>query len=254
VLRVSVDAPGGPPGAPRSSGSKSEHLANTLGSESVSQLIVPGDNPSAGDSFGPSTVRAAASPGLGYDEHIYNRLLKDRIIFLGSEVRDDNANVICAQMLLLAAEDPSKDIFLYINSPGGSVTAGMAIYDTMQFISCDVATLTLGLAASMGQFLLTAGAKGKRYALPHARIMMHQPLGGIGGSATDIRIQAEQILHIKRQMAELIAEQTGQSVETIEADSDRDRWFTATQAQEYGIVDHVVRAAGDVTGGGGTGA
>ncbi|HST81855.1 MAG TPA: ATP-dependent Clp protease proteolytic subunit [Kineosporiaceae bacterium] len=191
---------------------------------------------------------------MGYDEHIYNRLLKDRIIFLGSEVRDDNANVICAQMLLLAAEDPNKDIFLYINSPGGSVTAGMAIYDTMQFISCDVATLTLGLAASMGQFLLTAGAKGKRYALPHARIMMHQPLGGIGGSATDIRIQAEQILHIKRQMAELIAEQTGQSVETIEADSDRDRWFTAAQAEEYGIVDHVVRAAGDVTGGGGTGA
>jgi ATP-dependent Clp protease protease subunit len=220
----------------------------------VSQLIVPGDYPSTGDSFGPSTVRAAAQPGMGYDEHIYNRLLKDRIIFLGSEVRDDNANVICAQMLLLAAEDPSKDIFLYINSPGGSVTAGMAIYDTMQFISCDVATLTLGLAASMGQFLLTAGAKGKRYALPHARIMMHQPLGGIGGSATDIRIQAEQILHIKRQMAELIAEQTGQAVETIEADSDRDRWFTATQAQEYGIVDHVVRAAGDVTGGGGTGA
>jgi ATP-dependent Clp protease protease subunit len=220
----------------------------------VSQLIVPGDYPSAGDSFDPSTVRAAASPGLGYDEHIYNRLLKDRILFLGSEVRDDNANVICAQLLLLAAEDPDKDIFLYINSPGGSVTAGMAIYDTMQFVSCDVATLTLGLAASMGQFLLTAGAKGKRYALPHARIMMHQPLGGIGGSATDIRIQAEQILHIKKQMAELIAEQTGQTPETIEADSDRDRWFTANEARDYGIVDHVVRAARDVSGGGGTGA
>jgi ATP-dependent Clp protease protease subunit len=215
-------------------------------------LILPGAQPSAGDEFRP-TARTA-SPGMGYDDHIYNRLLKDRILFLGSEVRDDNANVICAQMLLLAAEDPGKDIFLYINSPGGSVTAGMAIYDTMQFVSCDVATLTLGLAASMGQFLLTAGAKGKRYALPHARIMMHQPLGGIGGSATDIRIQAEQILHIKRQMAELIAEQTGQSVETIEADSDRDRWFTANQAQEYGIVDHVVRAARDVSGGGGTGA
>ena len=185
---------------------------------------------------------------------VFDRLLNDRIIWLGSEVRDDNANEICAKILLLAAEDSQRDIFLYINSPGGSVTAGMAIYDTMQFISCDVATLTLGLAASMGQFLLTAGAKGKRYALPHARIMMHQPLGGIGGSATDIRIQAEQILHIKRQMAELIAEQTGQSVETIEADSDRDRWFTASQAEEYGIVDHVVRAAGDVTGGGGTGA
>jgi ATP-dependent Clp protease protease subunit len=236
------------------SGQEREHLANKLGSESVSQLIVPGDYPSAGDSFGPSTVRAAASPGMGYDDHIYNRLLKDRILFLGSEVRDDNANVICAQLLLLAAEDPEKDIFLYINSPGGSVTAGMAIYDTMQYISCDVATLAMGLAASMGQFLLTAGAKGKRYATPHARIMMHQPLGGIGGSATDIRIQAEQILHIKRQMAELIAEQTGQSVETIEADSDRDRWFTAAQAEEYGIVDHVVRSARDVSGGGGTGA
>jgi ATP-dependent Clp protease, protease subunit len=223
----------------------------------VSHLILPGDHPSAGDSFNPPANPPAArtaSPGMGYDEHIYNRLLKDRILFLGSEVRDDNANVICAQMLLLAAEDPEKDIFLYINSPGGSVTAGMAIYDTMQFVSCDVATLAMGLAASMGQFLLTAGAKGKRYALPHARIMMHQPLGGIGGSATDIRIQAEQILHIKRQMAELIAEQTGQTVETIEADSDRDRWFTATQAEEYGIVDHVVRAARDVSGGGGTGA
>jgi len=206
----------------------------------VSQLIVPGDYPSAGDSFGPSPVRAAAQPGMGYDEHIYNRLLKDRIIFLGSEVRDDNANVICAQMLLLAAEDPGKDIFLYINSPGGSVTAGMAIYDTMQFISCDVATLTLGLAASMGQFLLTAGAKGKRYALPHARIMMHQPLGGIGGSATDIRIQAEQLLLIKRQLAQLTAEQTGQSVEQIEADADRDRWFTAEEAREYGLIDRVM--------------
>jgi ATP-dependent Clp protease protease subunit len=219
----------------------------------VSNLILPGGYPAPGDEASLPNARSA-SPALGYDEHIYNRLLKDRILFLGSEVRDDNANVICAQMLLLAAEDPTKDIFLYINSPGGSVTAGMAIYDTMQFVSCDVATLTLGLAASMGQFLLTAGAKGKRYALPHARIMMHQPLGGIGGSATDIRIQAEQILHIKRQMAELIAAQTGQTVETIEADSDRDRWFTATQAQEYGIVDHVTGAASDVSGGGGTGA
>ncbi len=191
---------------------------------------------------------------MGYEDAIYSRLLKDRILFLGSEVRDDNSNAICAQMLLLAADDPDKDIFLYINSPGGSVTAGMAIYDTMQFVSCDVATLAMGLAASMGQFLLTAGAKGKRYALPHARVMMHQPLGGIGGTATDIKIQAEQILHIKKQMAELIAQQTGQSVETIERDSDRDRWFTAGEAQEYGIVDHVVRSARDVSGGGGTGA
>ena len=193
VVRVSVDAPGGPPGAPRMSGTG----ANTLGSEIVSQLIVPGDYQSAGDSFNPPAARSASS-GMGYDDHIYNRLLKDRIIWLGSEVRDENANAICAQMLLLAAEDPDKDIFLYINSPGGSVTAGMAIYDTMQFVSCDVATVAMGLAASMGQFLLSAGAKGKRYALPHARIMMHQPLGGIGGSATDIRIQAELILHIKK--------------------------------------------------------
>jgi ATP-dependent Clp protease protease subunit len=216
-------------------------------------LILPGGYPAPGDEASLPTMRGNG-PSMGYEEHIFNRLLKDRIIFLGSEVRDDNANAICAQMLLLAAEEPTKDIFLYINSPGGSVTAGMAIYDTMQFVSCDVATLTLGLAASMGQFLLTAGAKGKRYALPHARIMMHQPLGGIGGSATDIRIQAEQILHIKRQMAELIAAQTGQTVETIEADSDRDRWFTANEAQEYGIVDHVTGAASEVSGGGGTGA
>ncbi len=220
----------------------------------MSQLIVPGDYPSAGDSFGPSTVRAAAAPGMGYDEHIYNRLLKDRIIFLGSEVRDDNANVICAQLLLLAAEDPEKG-HLPLHQFARRFGHGRhGIYDTMQYISCDVATLAMGLAASMGQFLLTAGAKGKRYATPHARIMMHQPLGGIGGSATDIRIQAEQILHIKRQMAELIAEQTGQTIETIEADSDRDRWFTASQAEEYGIVDHVVRSARDVSGGGGTGA
>jgi ATP-dependent Clp protease protease subunit len=191
---------------------------------------------------------------MGYDEHIYNRLLKDRIIFLGSEVRDDNSNAISAQMLLLAAEDPEKDIHLYINSPGGSVTAGMAIYDTMQFITCDVATYCMGLAASMGQFLLTAGAKGKRYALPHSRVMMHQPLGGIGGTATDIKIQAEQILHIKRQMAELIAGHSGQSVEQIEKDSDRDRWFTAEAAQAYGLVDHVSRSSRDVSGGGGTGA
>jgi len=189
---------------------------------------------------------------MGLDDSIYNRLLKDRIIFLGSEVRDENANAICAQMLLLTAEDPEKDIFLYINSPGGSVTAGMAIYDTMQFVPNDVATVAMGLAASMGQFLLSSGAKGKRYALPHARVMMHQPLGGIGGTASDIKIQAEQILYIKRELAKLIAEQTGQSVETIERDSDRDRWFTSQAALEYGLVDHVVRSANDVSGGGGT--
>jgi ATP-dependent Clp protease protease subunit len=188
---------------------------------------------------------------MGLDDHIYNRLLKDRILFLGSEVRDENANAICAQLLLLAAEDPDKDIWLYINSPGGSVTAGMAIYDTMQFIQPDVATVAMGLAASMGQFLLSAGAKGKRYALPHARVLMHQPLGGIGGTASDIKIQAELILHMKRTMAGLIAEQTGQTIETITRDSDRDRWFTAPEALDYGLVDHVVRSARDVSGGGG---
>jgi ATP-dependent Clp protease, protease subunit len=223
----------------------------------VSNLIVPGtgiDVPFAQTPAAQSPVARGSQPGMGLDESIYNRLLKDRIIFLGSEVRDENANTICAQMLLLTAEDPVKDIFLYINSPGGSVTAGMAIYDTMQFVPNDVATVAMGLAASMGQFLLSSGAKGKRYALPHARVMMHQPSGGMGGTASDIKIQAELILHMKRQMAELIAEQTGQTPETIERDSDRDRWFTAEQAKEYGLVDQVVRSAGQVSGGGGTNA
>ncbi|UER54771.1 ATP-dependent Clp protease proteolytic subunit [Kineosporiaceae bacterium SCSIO 59966] len=191
---------------------------------------------------------------MGLDDHIYQRLLKERIIWLGSEVRDENANAICAQMLLLAAEDPDKDIFLYINSPGGSVTAGMAIYDTMQYVKPDVATVAMGLAASMGQFLLSSGAKGKRYATPHARIMMHQPSGGIGGTASDIRIQAELILHMKTQLTELIAGQTGQTVEQITKDADRDRWFTAAEARDYGFIDHVVASAGDVSGGGGTNA
>ena len=192
-----------------------------------------------------STEIVAAGPGpqAGLDDHIYNRLLKERIIFLGSDVRDDNANAICAQMLLLAAEDPKKDIWLYINSPGGSVTAGMAIFDVMQWIPNDVATVAMGMAASMGQFLLSAGAPGKRYATPRARVMMHQPSGGIGGTASDIKIQAEQLLHIKKQMAELIAQHTGQSVEQIEMDSDRDRWFTAEQAKEYGFVDQVITKA-----------
>ena len=191
-------------------------------------------------------------PGLGLGDSIYNRLLKERIIWLGDQVRDENANVICAQLLLLAAEDPDKDIYLYINSPGGSVTAGMAIYDTMQFVKNDVATFAMGLAASMGQFLLCAGTAGKRYALPHARIMMHQPSGGIGGTASDIKIQAEQMLYTKKKMAELIAQHTGQTIEAITADSDRDRWFTADEAKEYGFVDHVVRSARDVSGEGGT--
>ena len=193
----------------------------------------------------PDIVAAGPGPQTGLDDHIYNRLLKERIIFLGSDVRDENANAICAQMLLLAAEDPEKDIWLYINSPGGSVTAGMAIFDTMQWIPNDVATVAMGMAASMGQFLLSAGTKGKRYATPHARVMMHQPSGGIGGTASDIKIQAEQLLHIKRQMAELIAQHTGQSVDQIEKDSDRDRWFTASEAKDYGFVDHVFTSAAD---------
>ena len=185
-------------------------------------------------------------PGLGMTDNVYSSLLANRIIFLGSEVRDENANAICAQMLLLNAEDPHSDIYLYINSPGGSVDSGMAIFDTMQWISNDVATVAMGLAASMGQFLLSAGTPGKRYALPHSRIMMHQPSGGLGGTASDIRIQAEQSLHIKKTMAQLIAQHTGQSVEQIEADSDRDLWFTAEQALEYGFIDHVYERASQI--------
>ena len=196
----------------------------------------------------PDITANGAGSAMGPEDHIFNRLLKERIIFLGSDVRDDNANAICAQLLLLSAEDPESDIWLYINSPGGSVTAGMAIYDTMKWIPNDVATVAMGLAASMGQFLLSAGTKGKRYATPHARVMMHQPSGGIGGTASDIKIQAEQMLHIKKQMAELIAEHTGQSVEQIEADSDRDRWFTAAEAKEYGFVDHVYETSADAPG------
>jgi ATP-dependent Clp protease, protease subunit len=199
-------------------------------------------------------IGRADGAGLGLNDSIYNRLLRERIIWLGSEVRDENANAICAQMMLLAAEDPNKDIFLYINSPGGSITAGMAIYDTMKFIQPDVATVAMGMAASMGQFLLSSGTKGKRYATPHARVMMHQPSGGIGGTATDVRINAQLIMHMKSVLAELIADQTGKSVEQIHRDSDRDRWFTAPEALEYGFVDHVVAHAGSVAGGGGTAA
>ncbi|GAB3235239.1 ATP-dependent Clp protease proteolytic subunit [Kineococcus gypseus] len=191
---------------------------------------------------------------MGLDDNVYQRLLQQRIIWLGSEVRDEMANAICAQMLLLAAEDPDADIYMYINSPGGSVSAGMSIYDTMQYIKPDVATIATGLAASMGQFLLCAGAPGKRSALPHAKIMMHQPLGGLGGSASDIKILAEQIILTKKQMAELIAKHSGQSYEKVTTDSDRDRWFTAEEAQEYGLIDHVVGRSSEVTGGGGTGA
>ena len=192
-----------------------------------------------------------AIPG-GLDDSVYNRLLKERIIVLGSEVTDQVANRICAQLLLLAAEDPDRDINLWINSPGGSVYSGMAIYDTMQFVSNDVATVAMGMAASMGQLLLCAGAKGKRYALTHARIMMHQPSGGIGGTAADIAIQAEQMLYTKRMFQERVAFHTGQSAEMIEADSDRDRWFTAEEARDYGFIDKVISAATQAPEGAGT--
>lgn len=184
--------------------------------------------------------------GADRSTDIYQRLLRERIVFLGTEVDDTSANLICAQLLLLAAEEPHRDISLYINSPGGSVTAGLAIYDTMQFVPCDVSTVCLGLAASMGQFLLCAGAKGKRFSLPHSRILMHQPSGQARGQAADIAIQAEQIVYLKRMMAERIAYHTGQPVERIEADSDRDRWFTADEAKEYGFIDQVIERAADV--------
>jgi ATP-dependent Clp protease, protease subunit len=197
-------------------------------------------------------VARGADIGLNLDDSVYNRLLQERIIFLGSEVNDQVANRICAQLLLLAAEDPQRDIFLYINSPGGSVYAGMAIYDTMQFVSNDVATVAMGMAASMGQLLLCSGTRGKRYALPHARIMMHQPSGGIGGTAADIAIQAEQMLYTKRMFQERVAFHTGQAQAQIEADSDRDRWFTAQEARDYGFIDKVITGATQVPEGAGT--
>jgi len=183
---------------------------------------------------------------------VFDRLLRDRIIWLGEEVRDDNSNEICAKILLLAAEDQNKDIFLYINSPGGSITAGMAIYDTMQFVPNDIVTVGIGMAASMGQLLLTAGAPGKRYITPNARVLLHQPHGGFGGTSSDIQTQAQLILDMKKRLAEITAERTGKSVEQVNEDGDRDRWFTAQQALEYGFVDHVRESAVDVTGGGGT--
>ena len=188
-------------------------------------------------------ARTAEAPVMPLGDQLFQRLLRHRIIFLGQQVDDDIANRICAELVLLAAEDDKRDISLYINSPGGSVSAGLAIYDVMQYVPNDVATYAMGMAASMGQFLLCAGTRGKRYALPHAQILMHQPSGGIGGTATDIRIQAEQMLYIKRTLAERIAFHTGQTVEQIETDSDRDRWFTADEARDYGFVDEVVRDA-----------
>jgi ATP-dependent Clp protease protease subunit len=199
----------------------------------------------------PSSPRVAqmrsAAPSMTLGDSVYERLLQQRIIVLGQQVDDEIANRIVAQLLLLSAEDATADILLYINSPGGSVNAGMAIYDTMQFIECDVATYAMGLAASMGQFLLSAGQKGKRHSLPHAQILMHQPSAGVGGTESDIAIQAEQFRRHKRVMAELISEQTGQSVEKITADSDRDRWFTAQEALEYGFIDHVVSRVAQVS-------
>ena len=193
-----------------------------------------------------TTRPMALDAGFDPRSDVFNRLLKNRVIMLGTDVNDDIANQICAQLLYLEGEDATTDIWLYINSPGGSVTAGMAIYDTMQFVSCDVATVCMGMAASMGQFLLTAGAAGKRYTLPNARIMMHQPLAGLRGQATDIAIQAEQLHYTKQRMAELTAHHSGQTLEQIQADSERDRWFTAEEAKAYGLVDTVKVKRGEL--------
>jgi ATP-dependent Clp protease protease subunit len=191
-------------------------------------------------------ARTAEAPPLVMGDQLFARLLRHRIILLGQQVDEDIANRICAELVLLAAEDAKADISIYINSPGGSVYAGLAIYDVMQYVPNDVATYVMGMAASMGQFLLCAGTEGKRFALPHAQILMHQPSGGIGGSASDIRIQAEQMVYIKRTLAQRTAFHTGQTVEQIETDADRDRWFTAEQAREYGFVDRVISSAVEV--------
>jgi ATP-dependent Clp protease, protease subunit len=198
------------------------------------------------DQPAPFQARTAEAPLLPLGDQLYQRLLRERIVFLGQQVDDDISNRICSELLLLAAEDSRRDIYLYVNSPGGSVTAGMAIYDMMQYVPNDVATVGMGLAASMGQFLLCAGTAGKRYALPHARIMMHQPSGGIGGTASDIKILAEQMLYVKQTLAERISFHTGQPIEQVQADSDRDRWFTADEAKDYGFIDHVVHNATQV--------
>lgn len=194
----------------------------------------------------PPRAQDEGTPPTRFDDHLATQLLGQRIVFLGTQVDEVSANRVCAQLLVLSAEDPRTDISLYINSPGGSVTAGLAIYDTMQLIPNDVATLAMGFAASMGQFLLGVGAPGKRFALPHARIMMHQPSAGIGGSTADIEIQAENLEFTKRQIEQITARHTGQTPETIARDGDRDRWFTAEQAREYGMVDRVVESLADV--------
>jgi len=190
------------------------------------------------------------TPPTQFDDHLSAQLLMQRIVFLGTQVDEVSANRICAQLLLLSAEDPRTDICLYINSPGGSVTAGLAIYDTMQLIPNDVSTLAIGFAASMGQILLSVGARGKRFALPNARIMMHQPSAGIGGTVADIAIQAANHEFMKKSVERILAEHTGQTEETISRDSDRDRWFSAEQAKEYGMVDQVVESLDDVRPGG----
>ena len=207
-----------------------------------------GDAAEAGSLWRMSELTPPLALEAGFDPRsaVFDRLLKNRVVMLGSDVNDEIANQICAQLLYLEGEDPSTDIWLYVNSPGGSVTAGMAIYDTMQFVGCDVATVCLGLAASMGQFLLTAGAAGKRYVLPNARVMMHQPLAGLRGQAADIAIQAEQLSYTKQRMAELIAFHSGQTLEQIQADSERDRWFTAEEAKDYGLCDSVILRRGEI--------
>ncbi|MDH3299034.1 MAG: ATP-dependent Clp protease proteolytic subunit [Acidimicrobiia bacterium] len=199
----------------------------------------------------PVLLPTAETPSSSFGFDIFQQLLKQRIVFLGQQVDDNIANALAAQILYLAGQDNDKDIWVYINSPGGSVTAGMAIYDTMQFVKPDVATVCLGLGASMGQFLLTAGAPGKRYALPHARILMHQPSAGVQGQAADIAIQAENLINIKKEMAQLIADHSGQELETIIEDSDRDKWFTANEAKDYGLLDHVITRSGELAGGDG---
>ena len=186
----------------------------------------------------PYVIEQTSRGERSYD--IYSRLLKDRIIFLGEEINDAVASIVVAQLLFLESEDPSKDIHLYINSPGGSVTAGMAIYDTMNYVKCDVSTTCIGMAASMGAFLLSSGAKGKRYALPNAEVMIHQPLGGAQGQATEIQIAAEHILKTKKKLNEILASNSGQPLEVVEADTDRDNWMTAKEAQKYGLIDKVI--------------
>jgi ATP-dependent Clp protease, protease subunit len=198
------------------------------------------------DAMPGSPEMRGSSLGLNLNDSVYERLLRERIVFLGSQVDDPIANQICAQLLLLSAEDADRDIFLYINSPGGSVSAGMAIYDTMQYVTNDIRTVAMGMAASMGQFLLTAGTPGKRFALPNAEILLHQGSAGLGGSASDIKIQAERLLRSKRKMIELTSEHTGQTHEKVEKDSDRDHWFSAEEAKAYGLIDDIITTVAPV--------